>query len=134
MVRGSRTPVTVPKVAGVETARASVVKFVWLKILKTSQRNCSEAFSPNLILLARVASKRVVVGPVTTPRASLPTRLTPAGTLAKQAVLKNCAKVLAPPVFGSQVTSGLKPDGDAPNSPSPGASMLAVVTVNGKPV
>ena len=134
MVRGSRTPVTVPKVAGVEKASARVVKFVWLKMLKTSHRSCTDFDSLNLMLLARVASKRVVGGPVMTLRDSLPTRFTPAGTLAKQAVLNHCAKVLAPPEFGSQITSGLKPDGDAPSSPRPGASILAVVAVKPKPV
>src|SRR5260370_32510118 len=134
MFRGSRTPVTVPKVAGVEKASANVVKFVWLNTLKTSHRSCTDVVSLNLKVLARVASKRVVGGPLMTPRDSLPTRFTPGGTLAKQAVLKNCAKVPALPEFGSQIISGLKPDGDAPSSPRPAASILAVVAVNGRPV
>src|SRR6266404_946955 len=134
MFRGSRTPVTVPKVAGLERGSATVVKFVWLNTLKTSHRSCTDFVSSNLKDLASVASKRVVDGPVMTPRDSLPTRFSPAGTLAKQAVLKNCAKVFAPPEFLSQITSGRKPYGLAPSSPMPRSNMLAVVAVSGRPV
>src|SRR6267142_127109 len=134
MVRGSRTPVTVPKVAGVEKASANVVKFVWLKILKTSQRNWTDFVSLNLMLLASVASKRVVGGPMMTLRDSLPTRFNPAGTFAKQVVLNHWAKVRAPPEFGSQIMSGLGPEGDVPRNPIPAGSCEALVAVKPRPV
>src|SRR6185295_5214602 len=80
IVRGSRTLLTEPKVAGVVEARFKVVKFVWLKMLKTSKRNCTDFDSSNLMLLARVASRRVVGGPRMTLRDSLPAAFDPAGT------------------------------------------------------
>src|SRR5438270_11529685 len=96
IVRGSRTFVTVPKVAGVLNASARVVKFVWLKILKTSHRSCSDFDSLKRMFLERVASKRVVGGPMITFRDSLPPRVDTVG-VAKHAVLNQLANVLAPP-------------------------------------
>ena len=88
------------------------MKFVWLKILKTSQRNWTDFDSLNLMLFASVASNRVVDGPRMVLRPALPTRFTPAGGLAKQAVLYHCKKVCGALAFGSQITSGRAADGD----------------------
>src|SRR2546421_9924733 len=111
-----------------------VVKFVWLKTLKTSNRSCTDFASLNRMFLASVASKRVVGGPRMTLRDSLPTRLTPAGGLAKQAVLKYCAKVWGAPALGSQIASGLAPEGDEPRKPMPAGSLEEVVALKPKPV
>src|ERR1043165_5366265 len=134
IVRGSRTPVTEPKVEGVAMLSARVVKFVWLKTLKTSHLSWIDFDSLKRMYFDRVASKRVVGGPVMTLRDSLPTRLTPAGGLAKQAVLNHCAKVCGAPWFGSQTRSGRAPEGDEPSSPSPAGSFDEVVAVKPRPV
>src|SRR6266403_3132136 len=97
-----------------------VVKFVWLKILKTSHRNWSDLDSLRRILFASVASNLVVGGPRMVLRPAFPTRLTPAGGFAKQAVLNHCVTRCGAPAFGSQLASGLPPAGDvASRNPRP---------------
>src|SRR2546426_4366976 len=111
-----------------------VVKFVWLNMLNTSHRSWTDFDSPKRMFFDNVASKRVVGRPVMTLRDSLPTRLTPAGGFAKQAVLNHCSKVWGAPAFGSQIASGLAPEGDEPRSPSPAGSLEEVVAENPRPV
>src|SRR5260370_13658986 len=107
--------------------RFRVAKFVWLNMLKTSHRSCSDFDSPKRMFLARVASKRVVGGPRMTLRDSFPTRLTPAGGLAKQAILSHCVNVCGAPAFGSQFTSGLGPEGPDTRNPIPAGSLIEVL-------
>src|SRR5207248_7455602 len=111
-----------------------VAKFVWLKTLKTSHRSWSDFDSLKLMLFERVASKRVVGGPLIVFRPALPTRLTPAGGLAKQAVLNHCKSVCGAFAFGSHIMSGLAPEGDDPRKPIPAGSLEEVAGENPKPV
>src|SRR5882724_1818648 len=103
-------------------------------MLKTSQRNCSDLDSVNRMFFDSVASKRVVGGPLMTLRPALPTRLTPAGGFAKQAVLNHCRSVCGAFALGSHIMSGLPAEGDDPRKPIPLGSLLEVAGVNPNPV
>src|SRR5215831_12003133 len=93
IVRGSRVVPMRPNRVLVTFRLEIVAKFVWLKMLNTSQRNCSDFDSPNRIFFVRVASKRVVGGPKITFLPALPTRFCPAGGFAKHAVVNHCKSV-----------------------------------------
>src|ERR1041385_6677119 len=97
----------------------NVVKFVWLKILKTSHRNWRDLDSVKRILFESVASNRVVGGPRIVLRPAFPTRLTPAGGFAKQAVLNHCVTRWGALACGSQRKSGRAAEGDDPSKPRP---------------
>src|ERR1041385_277883 len=103
-------------------------------MLNHSQRSWKLRDSPRLKLFASVASNRVVEGPLITLRPAFPTRLTPAGGLAKQAVLKNCSNLCGALLFGSQIMSGRAPEGELPSNPNPAGSFDEVAGLNPSPV
>src|SRR5689334_9328506 len=118
-----------------------VLKFVWLKILKTSPRNWSFQVSPKRKFLNVEKSTRLVGGPWIVPRPALPTTFaTPVpevGLIWKHTVPGvlpiHDSNVCGAFALTSQVTFGRLPAISAGTLPRPAASKL-VVAVNGKPL
>src|SRR5437763_16417828 len=103
-------------------------------MMKTSDRNWTDLYSLKRILFESVASHRVVGGPKIALRPALPTRLPPAGGFAKQAVLNHWVTRCGALAFGSQITSGLGPEGPETRNPIPAGSFDDVDGLNPIPV
>src|SRR6185437_11053652 len=118
-----------------------VLKFVLLKMLKTSPRSCSFQVSPKRKFLNAEKSTRFVGGPWMTPRPPLPTTfgnpVPVVGLIWKHDVVGVFAihdsKVCGAFAFGSQRTFGRLPATSAGTFPKPAASKF-VVAVNGNPL
>src|SRR5215211_2889304 len=116
-----------------------VLKFVWLKMLKTSPRSCSRYLSLKRTFLKSEKSKRFVGGPLMTPRGALPRVLDTGAAVGfgwMHEVLGvmsiHATKVCGAFALGSQRRFGRLPATSAGILPSQAASSF-VVTVNGRP-
>src|SRR5437588_9649134 len=107
------------------------LKFVWLKTLNISARNCRLLLpSPSRKFLKSEKSTRLVGGPLTAPREPFPgTVATPEATVGfdwKHAVLYHCKNRCGALAFGSHRKFGLATVSGGAMIPKPAGSQLEV--------
>src|ERR1700741_3543099 len=124
MMRGSRVELTVLNRVDVAVSDAQQIGFVWLKVLKVSQRSWPVKRSVNLRFLNRERSVRQKPGPRTEPGRAVPTVVCVASGAAKAPALNQELKVSGASEFGSPTKFARHPTGEAASrQPVPAGSM-----------
>src|SRR5260370_41293200 len=144
-MRGSRVDAIVLYNDEIMLVEPQQIGFVWLKVLKVSQRNWPVRRSVNLMFLNKDRSVRQKPGPRIAPGRSVVSVVWVAPGAAKAEMLNQLAMVCGAPELGSPIWSGRQPSGDAPSrhpdpvgslqlTPVPKQVPLPKTAVRGSPV